>query len=145
MKFRLLQGTHCGPNPVDEESGVIVTGRTEICDATHKLVTIPGMLEIPRRCNEVDEYALEMTNLVKVLEEDKKTGGVKYRYKALDKTGHGEHYRHATNYFKLACEDENLRAKVRNAGRGFAGNRRGRKNAGEYDPLANMMKSRRAA
>lgn len=88
----------------DEEGGLIAVRRTEICDATHDLVKTEGMLEIPRMSSEVKKYALEMSNIAKVLEEDQKTGRKTYKYRKLG----ADHYRHATNYFTLACEDPAL-------------------------------------
>ena len=88
----------------DEEGGIITVRRTEICDATHELVTKEGLLEIPRMSSEIKEYAIQMSNIAKVLEENRETGSKTYRYR---KTG-PDHYRHATNYFMLACEDPSL-------------------------------------
>jgi hypothetical protein len=80
--------------------GIVRVYRTEICDKTHGNVVMPGQLEIPRRSAEVDQFAREVSNLVKVLDEDDETGLRVYRYK---KKGQ-DHYRHALNYFTLACE-----------------------------------------
>lgn len=85
----------------DEKSKTIKVNRTELLDATHDLVVTPGAFEIPRTNDEVDFYAEEMTHTAKVLEEDEDTGSKKYRYKG--KVGGRDDYRHATNYFKLAC------------------------------------------
>lgn len=82
------------------DDGVVRAYRTEICDKTHSNVILPGVLEIPRRNTEVDQFAREVSNLVKVLDEDEETGLKVYRYK---KKGQ-DHYRHALNYFTLACE-----------------------------------------
>jgi len=84
----------------DEANGSIAVNRTEICDASHELVTSPGMLEIPRRSDAVEEYVTQMTKMAKILQEDTDTGSNEYRYKKLGP----DHYRHATNYFLLASE-----------------------------------------
>ena len=83
---------------LDEQSGVVTVRRTEICDRTHELVTTPGLLEIPRMCEEVKQFAIEMSNIAKTLEEDSKTGIKRYCYRKLG----DDHYRHALNYFELA-------------------------------------------
>lgn len=88
----------------DDEAGLVSVRRTEICDATHDLVKTEGMLEIPRKSEEVRQYALEMSNIAKVLEEDQVTGSKTYKYRKLGP----DHYRHATNYFYLACEDSSV-------------------------------------
>lgn len=87
---------------IDEEFGLITVRRTEICDETHGLIKTPGRLELPRRCSEIDEYAIEMTNMVKALKIDKLTDARTYIYVNLNPN---THYRHATNYFKLALKD----------------------------------------
>jgi len=58
-----------------------------------------GRLELPRLDDEVKEFAFEMCQTAKVLEEDK-AGGTVYRYKKLG----ADHYRHSLGYLHLACE-----------------------------------------
>lgn len=84
----------------DEKKGLVKLNRTEICDTTHELFTSPGTLILPRRCDEVDEFAKECRNIAKVLEEDQETGSREYRYRKLGP----DHYRHALNYFSLAAQ-----------------------------------------
>lgn len=84
----------------DEEAGIVTVDRTEICDISHNLIA-EEMIELPRRSKELEIYAKEMTSIAKVLEEKKETGVSVYRYRRLD----ADHYRHATNYFYLACQD----------------------------------------
>jgi hypothetical protein len=86
----------------NEEKGTITIRRTEICDATHRIVASGTRFEIPRRCAEINLYAEHMSNLVKVLQEDPKTGASEYRYVKINTE---DHYRHSTNYFYLACQD----------------------------------------
>lgn len=86
---------------IDEKRGLITVQRTEICDKTHDMVVTDGKLEIPRKCPEVEEFAKELSNIAKVLEEDKLSGKRIYRYRKLG----ADHYRHALNYFYLACEN----------------------------------------
>ncbi|MDY6856355.1 MAG: phage terminase large subunit family protein [Thermodesulfobacteriota bacterium] len=84
----------------DERGRMVQVNRTEILDATHDLMTIEGRCVIPRRCKEVEDYAIEMCNTAKTLEEDPNTGASKYYYRVLGP----DHYRHSTNYFYLACQ-----------------------------------------
>jgi len=83
-----------------EDNRTIMAFRTEALDVVHNLVTKEGLLEIPRMCDEVEEYASQMSNIAKVLEEDKETGGRKYRYRKLG----ADHYFHTTAYFCLAAK-----------------------------------------
>lgn len=85
---------------INEQEDMMTVNRTEICDETHDMI-VKGQVEIPRRCPEVEVYAEEMCNIAKVLEENEFTGSRAYKYKSLG----ADHYRHATNYFKLACKD----------------------------------------
>ncbi len=84
-------------------SGIVSVNRTEIFDATHRLVVTHGMLTIPRFCPEIKEFAKQMCGAYKVLETNKKTGLSVYRYK-----GKNEHYRNALNYFLLAAKDGHI-------------------------------------
>ena len=49
----------------------------------------------------MEEYAVEMTNTVKIREKDEKTGLSKYRYRQL--SNKPDHYFHASLYFLLAA------------------------------------------
>jgi hypothetical protein len=82
------------------DDGTCVSGRTKWCDKTHDAISGKQLL-LPRRCQEVEEYAYEMTNTVKVLEIDEKSGLSKYRYRQL--SNKPDHYFHATLYFLLAA------------------------------------------
>jgi hypothetical protein len=89
----------------NDDTGVVVVRRTEICDTTHQLFAKQTII-IPRRSPEIDEYATEVSSIAKVLEEDQVSGSKKYTYR---KPG-ADHYRHATNYFWLACQHERVKA-----------------------------------
>jgi hypothetical protein len=91
--------TKRGP-AVWNDDGTVVSGRTKWCDKTHDAIA-GKMIMIPRRCPEIDEYAYEMTNTVKILETDEKSGLSKYRYRQL--SNKPDHYFHATLYFLLAA------------------------------------------
>jgi len=92
--------TRVGMTQWDEKDRVIKCNRTEICDATHQIITELGRLELPRRNTELDQFVREVTQMAKVLEEDDDTGAKVYRYKKLG----ADHYRHALNYCMLAAE-----------------------------------------
>jgi hypothetical protein len=81
----------------NDNTGIVGVNRTEIFDATHRLVIEDGRLTIPRRCDETKEFAKQMCGAYKVLEPNKRTGVSVFRYK-----GSNEHYRNALNYFLLA-------------------------------------------
>jgi hypothetical protein len=86
-------------NRWDEGNFIIHSNRTELLDTTHELVQKPGTLILPRRNAELEEFALEMSNAVKILVEDK-DGGRSYKYRA---TG-ADHYRHSLGYCWLASQ-----------------------------------------
>ncbi len=87
----------------NDRTGIVSVNRTEIFDSTHRLVTTPGMLTIPRYCPEVKEFAKQMCGAYKVLETNKKSGTSIYRYK-----GENDHYRNAMNYFILAASGHKI-------------------------------------
>lgn len=82
----------------DIKRGIVKDYRTALFDETHRMAITPGMLTIPRRSPEIEEFAKQMCNAYKLLETHKKTGAKEYRYK-----GDKEHYRNALNYFLLAA------------------------------------------
>lgn len=82
----------------DDKQKLLQVNRTSVCDSSHNLVR-GGMFEIPRRNEEVEVFAKQVSSPAKVLEEDEKTGSRRYTYR---KTGGDDHYRHALNYFWLA-------------------------------------------
>ncbi len=81
------------------ENGDVKVNRTEVCDQSHSKI-VNHHLELPRMNDDIREFARHCSALVKVKEEDKTSGGIIYRYR---KRGE-DHYRHALNYFLLACE-----------------------------------------
>ena len=54
----------------DEEKKLVKVNRTEICDATHDLVSSSGLLILPRRNEEIEIFGKQACNIAKVLEED---------------------------------------------------------------------------
>ncbi len=87
----------------DIKLGVVKDYRTALFDETHRMVITPGMLSIPRICDEIKEFAKQMCNAYKLLETNKKTGAKEYRYK-----GKEAHYRNALNYFLLAASKNRI-------------------------------------
>lgn len=69
----------------DERQGLITVRRTELCDTSHEMVA-NRELELPRRNPEIEQYAFEMTNIAKILEEDEETGDKTYKYRKLGST-----------------------------------------------------------
>jgi len=82
----------------DEEKKTLKVNRTESLDGVHDLVSSSGLLILPRRCEEVEEFAKELVNIAKVLEENQETGSREYRYRKLGV----DHYAHGLNYCILA-------------------------------------------
>ena len=85
----------------DSKEHLVTINRTEICDATHNIFKEEPKVIIPRLSEEIKEYAVQMTNTAKVLEEDER-GNRSYTYKKVGTEG--DDYYHATNYFLLATQ-----------------------------------------
>jgi hypothetical protein len=86
----------------DEKAGTYSLLRTQMFDVTHSWIK-NKKVEIPRKCAEVEEFAKQMCNCAKVLEEDPETGDRLFRYK---RTGDGnDHYRSAANYLWMALKN----------------------------------------
>jgi len=83
----------------DEQAGVYAIARTEMFDKTHALV-VNKQIEIPRRCDAIDEFAKQVCNCAKVLEENERGDRI-YRYRKLG----DDHYRNALNYLYLAVQN----------------------------------------
>ncbi|KKN75816.1 hypothetical protein LCGC14_0376920 [marine sediment metagenome] len=89
-----LVGTTWNP-----KTKMVKVNRTEILDATHNLVSEDGLLVLPRRSPEIQEFAKQLCDPAKKEEINKKTKQLIYRY-----IGKEDHYRHALNYFLMAAE-----------------------------------------
>jgi hypothetical protein len=85
----------------DSKEHLVTINRTEICDATHNLFKDEPKVILPRLTEEIREYAVQMTNTAKVLEEDER-GNKSYSYKKIG--SEGDDYYHATNYMLLGCQ-----------------------------------------
>jgi hypothetical protein len=118
---------------IDERDGVITVRRTETMDNVNNIFSTSGKIEIPRRNSEIDQYAFEMSNTAKVLQEDEITGSKRYIYTKLG----ADHYFHATNYFLLACSD--MRVIADNA-KTYAEDYLIDEKANVYDPFAYINK-----
>jgi hypothetical protein len=81
-------------------TGIVSVCRTEIMDATHRMVTTPGQLVLPRRSDTMTEFARQVSSPFKILEKNQKTLQQVYRYR---KTTYPDHFRHCLNYFMLAA------------------------------------------
>jgi len=86
-----------GEAEFDEGKGFVTVNRSEICDDTYDKVVTPGCFRLPRRSEVVNEYARQMCNTAKVLEEQP-DGSKIYKYIKLG----DDHFYHATNYLLLA-------------------------------------------
>lgn len=84
----------------DFDLGMMELARTEICDQTHMAIK-RGEYIFPRKNASLEEYAKQMSNIAKILEEDEKRGTKIYRYRKLGP----DHFRHATNYFEVAVKN----------------------------------------
>lgn len=83
----------------DELTGTYSLFRTQIFDKTHFWVK-SKQIEIPRKSEEVYEFAKQMCNCAKILEENE-AGDRVYRYIKLG----DDHYRSAVNYLYMALQD----------------------------------------
>jgi hypothetical protein len=83
----------------DYTSGVVELARTEVFDMTG-MNTKRGVYLFPRRCPQVEEFAKQMSNTAKILEEDLRRGIKVYRYRKLGP----DHFRNAMNYFEVALK-----------------------------------------
>ena len=84
----------------NKNTKMVSVGRTEIMDTSHRLVTTPGNLSLPRRSPAIIEFAKQLCSPFKVEELNKKTKQMVYRYR---KTNDPDHFRHCLNYLLLAA------------------------------------------
>jgi hypothetical protein len=85
----------------NERTGIVKPNRTEILDATHRLIASERQLELPSVCPEVKQFARECASIAKVKEINKRTQQGIFRYRKLGTTP--DDYRHALVYFYLAA------------------------------------------
>lgn len=89
-----------------DKTGIVKVNRTEIMDATHRLVASERMLELPAAGPEVKRFALECAAVAKVQEINRRTKTSIFRYRKLG--NEPDDYRHALNYFWLAASGGKL-------------------------------------
>lgn len=89
----------------NKNTKMVKVGRTEIMDASHRLVVTPGNLTLPRRSPAIIEFAMQLCSPFKVEELNKKTKQMCYRYR---KTSHPDHFRHCLNYLLLAAQHSRI-------------------------------------
>lgn len=83
----------------NDNTGILKQNRTEIFDATHRLI-VNKQITFPRReLGEMAEFAKQVCEPAKILETNKKTNTPIFRYR-----GNNDHYRNALNYFYLAAQ-----------------------------------------
>ena len=87
-------------------NGVVKANRTEIMDASHRLVSTEGMLELPASCPELKQFAKECAAIAKIETVNKRTHTTIYRYKRCGTDP--DDYRHALGYFYLAAQGGRL-------------------------------------
>lgn len=85
----------------NEKDLLVQENRTESLDSSHMLLT-KELVTLPRRCDQVEEFAEHCTNVAKRLIEDPETGSKEYLYIKLSGP---DHYRHAFNYMTIAGND----------------------------------------
>lgn len=84
----------------DHNTKMVKLNRTEGLDKVHAAIMNPKeTFVLPRRCESIEEYARQVSNSAKVLQEDE-TGGKSYKW---IKTG-DDHFLHASLYCLLASE-----------------------------------------
>lgn len=96
----------------NSNTGIVAVARTEIMDTSHRTITSPGRLSLPRVSPAMIEFAKQLCSAFKVREVNKKTQQEVYRYR---KTSYPDHFRHALNYFLLAASGGKV-AKVSSSG-----------------------------
>lgn len=84
----------------DERNYTVACNRTESLDASHMEIQNERVV-LPRDCDIIKEFALQLHNVGKDIEEDKKSGSKRYVYKPLGIS----HFRHAFNYEVMARQD----------------------------------------
>jgi len=84
----------------DSNTGVVKANRNDWMDGVNE-VFIKNLIRIPRRSEQIDEYALQLTKTAKVNIVHPETGEKKPRWIKL--AGGDDHYYHSTLYFMLAA------------------------------------------
>jgi len=83
----------------NDKDFIVSCNRTESLDASHKQMTNSEVV-LPRSNDMVKEFAEQLHNVAKRLEEDEETGSKRYVYIKLGP----DHFRHAFNYYTMALQ-----------------------------------------
>lgn len=94
------QGTRKKPPGWHDDDMTLAVNRTEACDMVVQNVRTKGLVILPRRCEEVEIFARELSNICKVREEEKLTGSVKFKWKKLG----DDHYFHSLLFCIMASD-----------------------------------------
>ena len=81
----------------NERDYIVQCNRTESLDASHKEI-MDKMITLPKPCEVVQDFAEQMHNVAKKLEEDEESGSKRYVYIKLG----DDNFRHAFNYWLMA-------------------------------------------
>jgi hypothetical protein len=84
----------------NEKDLVVTCNRTESLDASHNEI-LYGRVLLPKECEVTRDFALQLHNVAKRLEEDEETGSKRYVYVKLGI----DHFRHAFNYECMARQN----------------------------------------
>jgi hypothetical protein len=84
----------------NEKDLIIQGNRTESLDASHDEI-MHGRVILPKQCGITQEFAQQLHNVAKRLEEDEETGSKRYVYIKLGP----DHFRHAFNYECIARQN----------------------------------------
>ena len=84
----------------NEGEMIVSCNRTESLDASNKEITEEAIY-LPKECEMVQEFASQLHNTAKTLEEDEETGSKRYVYVKLGE----DHFRHAYNYEAMARQN----------------------------------------
>ncbi len=94
----------------DPKSRMVNVNRTESLDASHKII-VAKLVELPRPDRQFRDLIMpQMKNLVRILEEDPRTGDptAKWRCKGVK----NDDFRHSFNYSVIAAEQASIETKV---------------------------------
>jgi len=92
---------HVSGSAKDMKNHIIKANRTEICDATHRLIA-EKLISLPRK-ETLEEFAKQVCNPFKQEIKNEKTGIPEYRY-----VGKNDHFRHSFNYFYLTARESRV-------------------------------------
>ena len=95
------QGNRKKPAGWYEDDHTLAVNRTEVCDMVVQEIREKGKITLPRRCEEVEEFALECSNIVKAKKVDKLSGSVSFYWNNM---GRPDHYFHSLLFCIMASD-----------------------------------------